>query len=134
MRRKAANWPSRNCLAEGGEARQATWTNSAQSHPLMYSVWRRSICATFGLWSWVIRRAWIRKSSPHKRLIGKVRRQEQEEEAGAEGRSRRQEQEAGAGGRSRRQEQEAAVLTCSCLLLLSPAVYCSSRVSLRSRS
>src|SRR6266511_4278333 len=105
MRRKAANWPSRNCLAEGGEARQATWTNSAQSHPLMYSVWRRSICATFGLWSWVIRRAWIRKSSPHKRLIGKVRRQEQEQEAGAEGRSRRQEQEAGAGGRSRRQEQ-----------------------------
>src|SRR6266511_1209199 len=121
MRRKAANWPSRNCLAEGGEARQATWTNSAQSHPLMYSVWRRSICATFGLWSWLIRRAWIRKSSPHKRLIGKVRRQEQEQEAGAE-------------GRSRRQEQEAAVLTCSCLLLLSTAVYCSSRVSLRSRS
>src|SRR6266545_4565102 len=119
MRRKAANWPSRNCLAEGGEARQATWTNSAQSHPLMYSVWRRSICATFGLWSWVIRRAWIRKSSPHKRLIGKVRRQEQEQEAGAEGRSRRQEQEAGAGGR--RQEQEAGAGGSGTDLLLPPA-------------
>src|SRR6266511_3611741 len=115
MRRKAANWPSRNCLAEGGEARQATWTNSAQSHPLMYSVWRRSICATFGLWSWVIRRAWIRKSSPHKRLIGKVRKQEQE--AGAGGGSRRQEQEAGAGGRCRSVPLPPAPASCSCLLL-----------------